>query len=414
MPWKECVVKQVRLEFVKLAMIEDSNMTALCLRFGISRRCGYKWLARYRGGGESALGDGSRRPRCSPARIDAATERKVVRLRIRYPAWGGRKLRKILENQGHDVDRLPAVSTISRILFRGGMISSEKSAQHRALIRFEHDSPNDLWQMDFKGHIGLSNELRCHPLTVIDDHSRYCLCLRAFDGETTEHVKGALVLCFQRHGLPLRILCDNGAPWGTGWQHSTPGRQRYTRLGVWLLRQGVRVSHGRPFHPQTQGKDERLHRTLKEELLMHKELADFPAAQRSFDAWREQYNSVRPHEALDLAVPASRYRKSPRVYQLNAQVQYGCSDQVRKVDSNGLFHFGGIKWRLGEAFGGEVVAIRPSEEDGLLSVIYAGIVVAGVDVKKNQSGRVAICCAEPPVAALPAALHSKEKVLPMS
>lgn len=409
MPWKECVVDQVRREFVELAMMPDANISALCRRFGISRRCGYKWLGRYRSGDQAALADRSRRPRRSPNRIGVKMRQAVVRLREKHPAWGGRKLRKILENQGHPTGGLPAVSTISRILFRQGLIPSEKSRKHRAFIRFEHAEPNDLWQMDFKGHFSLSKGGRCHPLSVIDDHSRYCLCMRACAGESAEQVRPALARLFERHGLPWRILCDNGSPWGTSWQDPLMGRQRYTRLGVWLLRQGIKVCHGRPCHPQTQGKDERLHRTLVEELLSHKELGDLRQAQRSFDAWREQYNCVRPHEALDMEVPASRYRKSPRVYQPDVKVQYPRSSEVRKVDGNGIFHYRGIQWRLGDAFGGEAVAIRPTERDGLLAVVYAQEVVAGVDLRQKQTGRTALCCAEPPVAALPAAQHSTEK-----
>jgi transposase InsO family protein len=412
MPWKECVVIEVRKEFIRLATLEEVNISELCRRFGISRRCGYKWLKRHCQG-DAALADRSRRPKASPARIGEGTYRKIVQLRRKHPAWGGRKLHQILKNEAGEWE-VPAVSTISRILFRRGMISEQKSAQHRPFIRFEHPQPNDLWQMDFKGHFALHDGSRCHPLTVMDDHSRYCLCLRACLGESAEQVRPTLVKVFENHGLPERILCDNGGPWGTSWPDKPRSHQRYTRLGVWLLRQGVRVCHGRPFHPQTQGKEERLHRTLSEELLQHQVLSNLRHAQRSFDRWREVYNCVRPHEALDLKVPASRYRKSQRAYRPDAKVEYARSDQVRKVDMNGLFHYRGVQWRLGEAFGGEQVALRSTENDGLIAVVYAMHVVAGVDLRQNLGGRGAMCCAEPPVAALPTAQHSTEKVLPMS
>jgi transposase InsO family protein len=411
MPWKECVVKEVRREFVELACLPHANIAALCRQFRISRRCGYKWLKRYRVDGQAGLIDRSRRPHASPGRVNCPMQRAVVRLRIKHPVWGGRKLRKLLENQGHDPATLPAVSTIGRILFRGGLIDPARSSRHRAFQRFEHDQPNDLWQMDFKGHFELGNGRRCHPLTVLDDHSRYCLCLQACAGETEQHVKPALMRLFQQQGLPLRILCDNGPPWGTSQGQE---RQRYTHLGLWLLRQDVAVCHGRPRHPQTQGKDERLHRTLKEELLMRQTLANLADAQKHFDPWREQYNCVRPHEALALAVPASRYGKSPREYQPNLKLEYLSSDQVRKVDHNGLFSFRSVDWRLGDAFAGETVALRPTTVDGMMAVVYARQVVAGINLKQISRRRRVLCCAEPPVATLPPARHSTEEVLPMS
>jgi transposase InsO family protein len=409
MPWKECVVIEVRKEFVKLALLDDSNISELCRRFGISRRCGYKWLNRHRQG-DATLADRSRRPQASPARIGEGTCRRIAQLRRKHPTWGGRKIHQLLKDESD----VPSVSSISRILSRRGMISEEKSAQHRAFIRFEHAHPNDLWQMDFKGHFPLGDGSRCHPLTVMDDHSRYCLCVRACPGESAAEVRPALVVLFENHGLPERILCDNGSPWGTSWPDRPKSHQRYTRLGVWLLRHGVKVCHGRPFHPQTQGKEERLHRTLSEELLQRQALPNLRQAQRSFDRWREVYNCVRPHEALDLNVPASRYRKSSRPYRPDAKVEYARSDQVRKVDINGLFHYRGAQWRLGEAFAGEYVAMRSTDSDGLLAVVYANHVIAGVDLRQKLAAGAAMCCAEPPVAALPAAQHSTGNVLPMS
>jgi transposase InsO family protein len=417
MPWKECVVNHVRQEFVELACLPRANVAALCRRFQISRRCGYKWLRRYQTDGVSGLMDRSRRPHASPGRVSRPMQRAVERLRLRHPVWGGRKLRKLLENQGHDPATLPAVSTIGRILFRGGMIDPARSCQHRAFARFEHEHPNDLWQMDFKGHFALGNGTRCHPLTVLDDHSRYCLCLRACTGESEQDVKPALVRLFQHYGLPRRILCDNGTPWGTSQMQpaaTEPGRPRYTRLGLWLLLQDITVCHGRPRHPQTQGKEERLHRTLKEELLMRQTMRNQAEAQNHFDPWREQYNCVRPHEALGLAVPASRYGKSPREYQGHVKPQYLSSDQVRKVDHNGLFSFRSVDWRLGDAFKGQTVALCPTSVDGVMAVMYGKQTVAGVNLKKIGRSRRLVCCAPPPVATLPTAGHSTQKVLPMS
>lgn len=233
-------------------------------------------------------------------------EEAVLKLRDCHPVWGGRKIRRRLQDLGEDP--VPAASTITEILHRHGRIDAEASRKAGAMQRFEHEAPNDLWQMDFKGHFGLRGGGRCHPLTVLDDHSRFSLGLRSCGNERSETVRGELILIFQRYGLPRAMLMDNGSPWGSDADH------RHTLLTVWLMEQGIRVTHSRPYHPQTQGKDERFHRTLKAELLQGREFADLSDCQGHFDPWRDVYNTQRPHEALGLAVPASRYALSSRAF----------------------------------------------------------------------------------------------------
>lgn len=191
---------------------------------------------------------------------------------------------------------VPAASTITDILRRHGRLSEDEASKHKAWTRFEHEAPNQLWQMDFKGHFPMGQG-RCHPLTVLDDHSRFSLGLIACSNERTETVQRGLTSLFRRYGLPDRILADNGSPWGSNGEH------RYTQLNVWLLRLGIITSHGRSYHPQTQGKEERFHRTLKAELLRWEDFRNLTHCQRLFDAWRNKYNMERPHEALE-----SKYR----------------------------------------------------------------------------------------------------------
>jgi transposase InsO family protein len=217
-------------------------------------------------------------------------EAAVLAMRAAHPTWGGRKLRRVLENEGLSP---PAASTITTILRRHGKLDGPGAGERRGFVRFEHAAPNDLWQMDFKGWFGLQAE-RCHPLTVLDDHSRFALELGACADEQAVTVRARLEAVFRRHGLPQRILADNGAPWGTG------GLGAYSALGVWLMDLDIGLIHGRPYHPQTQGKDERFHRTLKLELLDRTVFADLGQAQAAFDAWREVYNTKRPHEAIGL------------------------------------------------------------------------------------------------------------------
>lgn len=298
MPWSEVSRMDSRAEFTNLALVEGANVSALCRRFGISRKCGYKWLERRARG--AGFADQSRRPHSSPARTDAAIETAVLALRHSHPTWGGRKLRRRLLDLGRK--RVPAASTLSGILRRHGLIDPDEALGHRAFQRFEHPMPNDLWQMDYKGHFARGRG-RCHPLTVLDDHSRFSICLAACQNERTETVREQLTARFRRYGLPLRINVDNGSPWGEGAGY------RFTPLTVWLALLGIAVSHSRPYHPQTNGKDERFHRTLNADVIQGKLFADLEQCQTAFDRWRTIYNTERPHEAIGLAVPARSCRR---------------------------------------------------------------------------------------------------------
>ena len=288
-----------------LAGQEGANVRALCRGYGISAQTGYKWLARAALDPEERFADRSRRPRSSPRRTPAEVEAKVVALRCAHPRWGGRKLARRLRDLG--APRVPAPSTITAILRRHGRLDESELLTPHAMIRFERDRPNELWQMDFKGHFA-HDAGRCHPLTLLDDHSRFSLCLEACANQRGATVEASLVPTFERYGLPRRMVFDNGSPWGNG-----PG-DPYTPLGVWLLRLGIAISHSRPYHPQTLGKDERFHRSLKAEVLQGRRFRDLAHCRQAFAAWRHVYNLERPHEALDMAVPASRYRPSPRAY----------------------------------------------------------------------------------------------------
>jgi transposase InsO family protein len=355
-------------------------MSELCRRFGISRKTGYKWLGRVKGAGAAGLADRSRRPRRSPGRTAAVMEAQVVELRGAHPAWGGRKLRRRLLDLG--AQGVPAASTITEILRRHKRLDGAESAKHKAFTRFEHAAPNDLWQMDFKGHFA-TGQGRCHPLTVLDDHSRYALALAACANERTETVQMRLSALFERYGLPWRMLMDNGAPWGDSAEH------RYTPLTVWLLRLGVAVSHGRPYHPQTQGKDERFHRTLAAEVLRGERMRDLEHAQQRFEAWREVYNHQRPHEALGLAVPASRYRVSPRAFPgVLPPIEYAPGLAVRKVQDRGWLSYRGREYRLPQAFKGHPVALHPTGRDGELEVLFCQHVIAHLDLRTDPDSAV--------------------------
>jgi transposase InsO family protein len=373
MSWNSSIMVQ-RSEFVRLASVEGQEFSEACSRFGISRKTGYKWMTRFREEGESGLADRSRRPKKSPDKSSKKTESMVVKLREKHPRWGGRKLRQRLL----DLDRrnVPSASTITSILGRHGLLSEVDGAgERRTVQRFERESPNELWQMDFKGHFPMVGGGRCHPLTVLDDHSRYSIGIRACENEQACTVMSELVTMFRQYGLPVQMLMDNGSPWGDS------GGQPWTIVTSWLVRLGIRVSHIRPHHPQTQGKDERFHRTLKAEVLRDRSLLDLSACQRDFDPWREVYNRERPHESLGMKVPASRYRMSERRYPEELpSIEYGTELEVRRVQSSGLMRFKGYEVRIGKAFTGQPVGLRSTTTDGLYEVFYCHQRIGWIDI----------------------------------
>jgi transposase InsO family protein len=375
MPWREVSIVDEREEFCRLAGQEGTNRRELCRRYGVSPTTGYGWLRRYEQEGRAGLVDRSRRPLRSPGKTAAALDEQILQVREEHPTWGGRKIRAVLQQRGHAA---PSASTITAILARYHRLDPADSVSRQQPIRFEAAFPNALWQMDFKGHFPLVGGGRCHPLTVLDDHSRFSLAIRALGTEQTAPVKAELIRLFQRYGLPNRILCDNGAPWGSSVS-------RFTALGVWLLHLDVVPIHGRPYHPQTQGKEERFHRTLTSEVVRATSFAALPEAQHAFDAWRQVYNQVRPHEGIGLVPPSTRYQASPRAYpeQLPA-IDYPATDLVRRVTTRGVIKAWGMNFYVGEAFSGYPLALRPTEEEGRYTVYFRQFAVAQVERRRTS------------------------------
>lgn len=362
-----------REEFARLALRPGANMQELCRRFGISRSNGYKWLDRYLAAGRPGLADRSRRPHSSPTRTADAVEAEVLRIReSSNNAWGGRKIAAVLERNGATV--VPSPSTITEILRRHGKLDQRASEHPGPYQRFERAQPNELWQMDFKGDFAIGRG-SCHPLTILDDHSRYSLGLEACANQQDHSTRERLISVFRRYGLPDTMLMDNGSPWGDS------GGGRHTGFSVWLMRLGVRVAHGRPYHPQTQGKDERFHRTFKAEVLTGHHYADLTVCQCVFDRWRHVYNHQRPHQALDMATPAERYRASSRSFpETLPPIEYGPDDIVRKSNQDGDIHFKGRRIRLGKPFRGQPIALRATLEDGVHSIHFCAHQIGTIDL----------------------------------
>lgn len=374
MPWQKVDTMDLKLEFVNLARSRQISFSELCRRYKISRKTGYKWLNRYESKGEAGLEEDSRVPHNQPFRTASSIEKVVVKYSKQYQEWGPRKLARLMKNDGHRA--IPSPSTITQIRRRHGVLPCDAERQENNFCRFEHPNPNDLWQMDYKGEFKTAHGY-CHPLTIIDDHSRFSICLRACTNQRTNTVKTGLIEAFERYGLPLRMTMDNGSPWGSG---AHPGR--LTQLTAWLIELGIGVSHSRPYHPQTQGKDERFHKTLKAELLGRRAFSDVAHCQRLFDPWRERYNTRRPHESLKLDTPAEHYEVSRLSYPSKLlPYEYAPGDHIRKVGIGMTCSFNRYQIFIGKALIGKQVALRPAKEDGVYTVHYCHQKIAKVDLK---------------------------------
>lgn len=379
-----------RQEFVLLARQPGAVFTRLCARYGISTKTGYKWCKRFVEGGAQALADRSRRPRSSPRRTCGQLEDQVVCL-YRETTWGGRKLRRRLQDLGQE--HVPAASTCTEILRRHGCLSQSQSERPGAFQRFERAASNELWQMDFKGHFATQAGARCHPLTVLDDHSRFNVVLEPAGDQTGKTVRRILTSAFATYGLPEAILCDNGEPWGAA-EPVCP----YTTLGVWLLELGVRVLHGRPYHPQTQGKDERFHKTLDRELISRHTWRDLAHCAERFPPYRHRYNCERPHDSLHGDTPVQHYRPSPRnLPAALTPIEYPAGTQAHIVRSKGMITFDGQTWYVGRAFAGKPIGLRACPQtDGLWQVWYAHQQLGQIDLRTPREPKHTLRAIYPP------------------
>jgi len=370
MGWREMSVADQRQEFVLLASLAGANKSALCERFGISRQTGHLWLRRF-AAGERAFEDRSRRPLHSPRRLTDDLEARILAVRKAHPAWGARKIVAVLRRDGIAP---PAASTVHAVLSRHGCIAPESPGG--AYGTFERGAPNALWQMDFKGRVRLGCGQWLHPLTVIDDHSRFAVGLAACADQQTQTVQTRLEVTFRHHGLPEAIYVDNGSPWGGG----RPGQ--WTPLRLWLLKLGIETIHSKPYHPQGRGKNERFHRSLAAEVFSLAPLVGFDDAQRAFDRWRHVYNRERPHQALDFVTPAERYRPSKRAFPATLPApSYAPGEIVRRVGTTKAFvSFRNRLWRVPGAFLGETLAIRPRLPDGRFAICFGAHEIASFDL----------------------------------
>lgn len=376
MPWRAKDVMELRIEFVLRAAREEMPFSRLCGEFGICRPTGYLWVERYREAGSvTALAERSRRPHHSPRKTPDAVEEMVVALRGRY-GWGARKLQVLLRQQGYGVP----VTTVNRILKRRGLIARpERIGQ--ATRRFQRDRCNELAQLDFKGEYPVEGGW-CYPLSLLDDCSRYLLGLWALPSASTESVQRVLAAHFRQHGMPEALLLDHGTPW---WSSSSG--HGLTRLSVWLMKHGVALVWAGLRHPQTLGKVERLHRTLKERTRHEGVPETLEAWQQWVPQLRWEYNQLRPHEALEMKTPAQVYRRENlRPYQEHPpEWDYGGA-RTEVVNSAGCVTWRSQRYFVCEALAGE--RVRVHELDELLLVTFRQTTVREINLRTGKTTAV--------------------------
>jgi transposase InsO family protein len=374
MAWGTVNVDDQRVRFVVSASRREKAMRELCEEFEISRPTGYEWLRRYTASGIAGVAEKSRRPRRSPRQTAAEIEERVVELRQQRPDWGARKLQVLLAQEGIT---LPII-TVHRILLRRGLVRPEDRFR-AAVERFERGTPNQLWQMDFKSPLGW--EAPVGPLSVLDDHSRYAIALRGTWTTQAEPVKQGLIEAFERCGVPEEMLMDHGTPW---WNMKAVAG--WTWLTVWIMKQGIQLHFSGYRHPQTQGKVERFHGALGA-AMKRRGIPAGEERQRWLDEFREEYNHVRPHEALKMKTPAAVWSKSARRYVAKPPAwEYPTGAEVYKLSTHGQLQLTRRRWEISRALAGEWVQVLRT--DGRVLVYYCRSLVRELDLVTQRSTAV--------------------------
>jgi putative transposase len=374
MPWKASSVMEEKIRFVLEYERDEQSMTELCADFDVSRETGYVWLRRYRAQGLQGLLELDRAAKRHPNQTAAAIEQAVLELRQAHMRWGPRKLRRVLQ-QDQPGRAWPATSTIGALLKREGLVARRKQRRRTApyTAPLAHaDACNRVWCADFKGWFRTGDGERIDPLTISDAYSRYLLRCQAVAKTDTERVRAIFEAAFREHGLPQAIRTANGTPF------ASCGLRGLSRLAVWWMKLGIVPERIEAGHPEQNGRHERMHRTLKQETAMPP-APDRRAQQTALERFRQEYNQVRPHEALDMQTPASVYVPSGREYPARVpEPEYPSTMLVRSVKSHGVF-----RWRkrdifLSEVLWGERIGLLPRDER-CFTIYFAQLPLAEFD-----------------------------------
>jgi len=382
MSWKEVNPMQQKLLFIADYIRQISSMTDLCARYGISRKTGYKWVARYEELGLDGLNEQSRRPSKSPIQTPYRIQQKIIELRQKYSTKPGSKKLKVLLAQCYPNEHIPSKTTIYNILNRAGLVDSRK--RKRRVSHYPqpfspvHDV-NELWSVDYKGQFKLGNGHWCYPLTVMDHKSRFLCCCQGLKGPLYKETKASFIKLFREYGLPGRIRSDNGVPF------ASTSRGGLSKLSIWWIKLDILPERIEPGKPQQNGRHERMHRTLKQ-AATRPASSNMRSQQRRFDDFCKEYNQQRPHEALDQQTPSSQYTRSPREYpEKIPEIHYPDYFEVKKVSSNGTACWHNRMLYVSHLLYGEYIGLNEVDE-GMWQVYFGPIKLGQID-EQNLSGR---------------------------
>lgn len=382
MPWQKVEPMSEKERFVNLALTGRFTISKLCEDFGISRKTGHKYIARFKHEGPQGLNERSRRPKNSPSATEAEIERLVVKERRKHPTWGPKKIRDLL-GKIHGIENPPHCSTIGSILSRYGLSQKRKRKPGVHRVHPEHltqaTRPNEVWTFDFKGWFLLGNQQRCEPLTVCDRYSHYVIACRA---QQNQQFQGTLRACkklMRYYGLPEIIRVDNGTPF------ASVALGGLSLLSIWWIEQGIQVEFITPGKPQQNGSHERMHRDLKAEATVPAS-SNMQAQQKRFDRWRNQYNHERPHESLDMLRPGEIYRPSSRRLGEKDKMGYPSEYQTKRVSQSGHISYEGCNFYLSEIYAGCKVGLKINEE-GITELHYANLHLGNLEFNNVDSWR---------------------------
>lgn len=378
MPWKETCIMEERIKFIAMYLTGEWTLAALCWHYGVTRKTGYKWLARYFEYGPKGLDDRSRAPHHHPQAITAMVEARVLEARHHHPHWGPRKLRVWLDRQDDSIN-WPAVSTIGQILRRHGLTVPRRRSRKtppysQPFSTCEH--ANAVWSADMKGWFMTGDKRRCDPLTITDNYSRYLLRCQAVTPVTYGTIRPIFEAAFREYGLPEAIRTDNGAPFAT----TTVGG--LSRLSIWWMKLGIQPERIAPGKPAQNGRHERMHRTLKRETATPPK-PTWRLQQKAFDIFRDEYNRERPHEGIGLQTPDKLYVASTRPFPLVvSEMTYPDDMTLRRVKAQGDISWKGRHVYLSETLAGEVIGLRQLDEQ-LWDIFFANLLLARLDSKSR-------------------------------
>ncbi|MEO7963027.1 MAG: IS481 family transposase [Gemmatimonadaceae bacterium] len=376
MPWLETSPMEQRSRFIDAYLAGGFTMTELCARYQISRRVGYKWIARYDADGRKGLADRSRAPHQCPHKVSDEIAALLCGARRKHPDWGPEKLIAWLKPQ-YPRMAWPAISTASDLLKRAGLVHAKRRryrATHPGVGAATTQAPNDLWTADFKGHFRTGDGEYCYPLTVADQHTRYLLACHALRSTQTHGVTAHFEHLFREFGVPRAIRTDNGVPFATTGLHGL------SRLSVWWIWLGIVPQRILPGQPQQNGAHERMHRTLKRAAI-RPPCRTFGTQQRAFDRFRHEYNTERPHQHLDGATPSAHHHPSPRPYPaILPAITYPSDFVVKEVTAAGTFRLGQKIYFLSNSLIHYPVGLE-EHADGIWSVYFCHVLLARLDEK---------------------------------